>query len=109
MSAKQLARARSQVLPERPAKYWRIRTANLRQRIRGNHTMIRPFTSPNPEPAMSPRHGWTRADALATFVMLVLLGGLLMPAPARTEPAANRSKTTNNLKMIGLAFQNHND
>src|SRR5437773_11031405 len=32
MSAKQLARARSQVLPERPAKYWRIRTANLRGR-----------------------------------------------------------------------------
>ncbi len=43
------------------------------------------------------------------IVIAVALVGLIMPALAKTRADDNRRKTTNNLKQIGLAFQNHND
>jgi hypothetical protein len=58
---------------------------------------------------MSHRYGWTRIDALALIVIAITLGGLLMPAWAKTEQDANLKKSTNNLKQIGLAFHNYND
>jgi hypothetical protein len=58
---------------------------------------------------LSERRGWKRADAIIGLLMVVILAGILTSARSRINLDANRSNTINNLKQIGLAFQNHND
>lgn len=50
-----------------------------------------------------------RIDLLALTAGVVLLVGLGLPALARQNQRASRTKTINNLKQIGLGFHSYND
>lgn len=58
---------------------------------------------------MITRTGITRVDAIIVQVIVVLLVGLQAPLVQKIRDAANRTKSTNNLKLLGLAMLNYND